>query len=64
MSKKKRLIGLILILQGTVVGAYCVRTGVHPGSSIVTSAMRTVSPQELMQNVRIAVHYGSPVFRP
>jgi hypothetical protein len=49
MSKQKKWMGAILLLLGTVVGAYCMRTATHPGSNITTGAMRTTLPKRLMQ---------------
>jgi hypothetical protein len=49
MSKQKKRMGVIFLLLGTVVGAYCMRTATHPSSNITTGAMRTSLPQRLMQ---------------
>jgi hypothetical protein len=49
MSKQKKKMGAILLLLGTVVGAYCIRTATHTGSNISTGAMRTALPQKVVQ---------------
>jgi hypothetical protein len=49
MSKQKKWMGAILLLLGTVVGAYCIRTATHPGSNTTTGAMRTALPQKVVQ---------------
>jgi hypothetical protein len=49
MSKQKKWMGALLLLLGSVVGAYCIRTATHPASNVATGAMRTALPQKVMQ---------------
>jgi hypothetical protein len=49
MSRQKKWIGVVLLALGCVVGAYSLRTAAHPGAAVTTSAMKTVSPHELVQ---------------
>ena len=49
MSKREKWIGVMLLLLGFVVGVYSLRAAAHPGATIATNAMKTVSPSELMQ---------------
>jgi hypothetical protein len=49
MSRQKKWIGVMLLALGFVIGAYSLRTAVHPGAAVTTSAMKTFSPHELMQ---------------